>query len=181
MSSEFFKKSHNSEDFNQNTGELVRWLWNSSRIKFWSEYWWNFWRISIRSLEILWKIWRISIRILLKDLKDFDQNSGGELVRWLWNSSRIAIRFFYTLIWDSLYLFVIYFEDVLKLRFGVWRKVRQTDRGGYRSQSSATSGLKTRIVMACVRYISFSAITLFNRNYFLFLLSKIVALHKYDY
>ena len=26
-------------------------------------------------------------------LKDFDQNSGGELVRWLWNCSRIAIRF----------------------------------------------------------------------------------------
>ena len=43
-------------------------------------YLWKIWRISIRILEILWKIWRISIRILVKFLKDFDQNSDGELV-----------------------------------------------------------------------------------------------------
>ena len=127
MSSEFFKKSHNSEDFNQNTGELVRWLWNSSRIKFWSEYWWNFWRISIRSLEILWKIWRISIRILLKDLKDFDQNSGGELVTWLWNSNsknsnKILLHFDLRFLVFTCHLF---WKFVLKLRFGTDERTDQ--------------------------------------------------------
>ena len=61
----FFDQNSNQKTELLPIGKVDRFQNSSKNHKFRSEFW----------LEI--KLWKILIRILLKDLKDFDQNSGG--------------------------------------------------------------------------------------------------------